>query len=223
MLRGVSIGCGCAALLALLAFVSGCQTSHFADPNLSAFDEQAATASGVQTTNDKPAAAYNSIVLHEGDVVKVTFPGATTLDTTQKIRRDGMVSLPMIGEFKAAGFTPVAMEQELIKLYATQLESKEVRVSVEASAYWVYVMGAVHRPGKVVSDRPITALEAVMEAGGFDYTKANQKAVHITRRENGRLEHYKINLKKALQGGKFEPFSLKPFDIIYVPERFTWF
>ncbi len=62
-----------------------------------------------------------------------------------------------------------------------------------------------------------------MEAGGFDYTKANLKSVNIVRHENGKSEHFTINLKRALRDGDKEPFHLKPSDIIYVPERFQWF
>ena len=62
-----------------------------------------------------------------------------------------------------------------------------------------------------------------MEAGGFDYTKANLKNVVVVRQEKDRTVRYKLNLKKALAGTPGAPFFLKPYDIVYVPERFTWF
>jgi protein involved in polysaccharide export with SLBB domain len=114
------------------------------------------------------------------------------------------------------------MEKELIKLYEPQLISKEVTVALESSAFQIYVTGAVLRPGKLVSDRPLTALEAVIDAG-VDYQKANLKSVTIIRRANGRTERHTLNLKKALKGTGEEPFYLKPGDIIFVRERFTWF
>jgi polysaccharide export outer membrane protein len=163
------------------------------------------------------------IVLHEGDVVRISFPGAPNLNTTQQIRRDGRIVLPLVGEFQAAGMAPSAMEKELLKLYGPQLQTKEVSVSVDSSAFPVYVVGAVLRPGKIMSDRPITALEAILEAGGFDNAKANMKKVTVLRHEAGRVDHYKLNLKGVLQGEDSEVFNLKPYDIIYVPERFSWF
>jgi hypothetical protein len=39
-----------------------------------------------------------------------------------------------------------------------------------------------------------------MEAGGFDYGKANLKSIRILRTQNGRTEHYTLNLKKVLEG-----------------------
>jgi protein involved in polysaccharide export with SLBB domain len=62
-----------------------------------------------------------------------------------------------------------------------------------------------------------------MEAGGFDYTRANQKAVKVIRHEDGQARSYTVNLKLEMQGKRGKPFPLKPSDIIFVPEKFTWF
>ena len=173
-------------------------------------------------TNQPGSAASETLVLREGDTVRVSFPGSPTLNTVQQIRRDGKVSLALVGEFQAAGLTPVQMQKELIKLYEPQLVTKEVTVALESSAFMVYITGAVSRPGKLVSDRPLTLLEAVIDAG-VDYQKANLKSVRVIRRENGREKVHTLNLKKALQGIGGEEFYLKPQDIIFVRERFTWF
>lgn len=167
----------------------------------------------------------DEMVFSEGDSLRIHFPGAPNLDPAAplQIRRDGRVTLPIIGEFRAAGLTPSQMEKELVKLYKPHLQTPDVTVSVEASALNVYVTGAVLRPGKVMSDHPITALEAIMEAGGFDYTKANLKGVRVIRNENGQTQHYTLNLKHVLQGRESDQFKLKPGDIVYVPERFSWF
>ena len=44
--------------------------------------------------------------LHPGDIVKIAFPAAPNLDTTQQIRRDGKLNLYLIGEIKAADRAP---------------------------------------------------------------------------------------------------------------------
>ena len=161
--------------------------------------------------------------LREGDVLKISFPGSPTLDTTQPIRRDGKITMQLVGDVDAAGMTPSALEKKLVDLYAPQLSSKQVTVEVVSSSLTVYVTGMVLRPEKILSDHPISALEAVMEAGGFDYTKANPKNVVVIRREGNVMKNYKLNLKAVLQGEQNAPFFLKPDDIVYVPERFTMF
>jgi polysaccharide biosynthesis/export protein len=96
------------------------------------------------------------------------------------------------------------------------------RLRASRSASFVFVTGAVARPGRMTYDRPITALEAVIDAG-VDYSKANLKNVVVIRSENGKQERHQLNLKLRLQGQGGEPFYLKPSDIVFVREKFTWF
>jgi polysaccharide export outer membrane protein len=192
--------------LVLLALATGCQTQPSLPP---------VTLQGTNTTE--------IISLREGDVLKISFPANANLNTTQPIRRDGMISLDLVGEVKAAGKTPKELEKDLVDLYSTQLMSKEVTVEVQSSSFPVYVSGSVLHPGKVMSDHPITALEAVMEAAGYDNTKANLKRVKIIRHEGNSTRNYIVNLKRVVDGKASESFYLKPGDIVIVPERFSWF
>jgi polysaccharide export outer membrane protein len=166
---------------------------------------------------------YSEIRLREGDSLKISFPGAPNLDTAQQVRRDGKITLSLGGEIVALGKTPTELEQELLKTYESQLAIKQVVVMVNSSSYPVFVTGAVLRPGKLQADRPMTVLESIMESGGFDLTRANMKKVTVIRQFEGQTVSYNIDLKKAFKGAAAEPFYLKPSDIIYVPEKFTWF
>lgn len=163
------------------------------------------------------------VTLREGDVLKISFPGSANLDATQQIRRDGKITLSLVGEVDAAGLSPDALKNKLIELYAPQISSKEINVSLQTSTFPVFVNGSVIHPGKILSDHPINALEAVMEAGGFDYNTANLKAVKVIRNENGALKNYQVNLRDILDGKSSQPFYLKPGDIVFVPERFQMF
>ncbi|MEP6664146.1 MAG: polysaccharide biosynthesis/export family protein [Verrucomicrobiota bacterium] len=167
--------------------------------------------------------AVESIVLREGDKLSVTFPGAENLNASQTIRRDGKITLQLAGEIVAAGLTPTQLEKKIIGAYAPQLLTKEVTVTVESSSYPVFLAGAVGHPGKILADRPLTALEAIMEAGGFNANSADLKHVRIIRQVNGTVKNFVVNLKPALQGKPIKPFPVLPHDIIYVPERFNWF
>jgi polysaccharide export outer membrane protein len=216
-----------ALALVLMVLLTGCETVP--EPQQSDFGAiNASTNKAGNATRTNPGNASPNkpevLVLHEGDVVRVTFPGATALNgPPQTIRRDGIISIPPLGEIKAAGLTTKEVEKAILDTYGSQLQTKEVNVTLESSSFGVYVTGKVLRPGKITSDRPLTALEAVMEAGGPDYTKANMKKVTVIRTENGHTEHHVLNLKRVLDGQSAEQFKLKPGDIVYVPERFTWF
>jgi polysaccharide export outer membrane protein len=215
----------------VLALVAGCQTQPPLPPatlqgvtnTTEIITLRAALVDAMKQTLQGGTNATEIITLREGDVLKVSFPANANLNTTQPIRRDGMISMPLIGEVKAAGKTPKQLEADLVDLYSTQLLSKEVTVEVQSSSFPVYVGGSVFHPGKVISDHPITALEAVMEAGGYDYTKANLKRVKIIRQEGNSTRNYIVNLKRVVDGKSSESFYLKPGDIVIVPERFSWF
>jgi polysaccharide export outer membrane protein len=162
--------------------------------------------------------------LSEGDLIKIAFPGTPSMrEEQQTIRRDGKINLPIIGEVKAADKTPVELEKELSAAYAPQLISKEVKVTVVASAFAVYVGGAVMKAGKIMPARAVTVLDAIMEAGGFDEAKANKKAVRVIRQEGDQVKNYFINMKKVLEGVESEPFYLQAYDHVYVPEKISWF
>lgn len=211
--------------LLILVGMTGCKTTHseYAEaPEMTEIGGTQETAPANQMLG-KETNHTEVIFLREGDVVKISFPGAANLDMVQQIRRDGKIVLPLTGELKVVGMTTGELEKEVLKLYEPQLTTKEVVVSIQSSSFPVFVTGAVLRPGKVLSDHPITTLEAILEAGGFDYTKANLKTVKVIRLEGKRFKTYKNDLKKVLRGEPSEPFYLIPGDTIFVAEKFSWF
>jgi polysaccharide export outer membrane protein len=206
-------GCLPVLLLAVALLSPGCATTPSSGDSMSGtgpvFDE------GTNVSSE-------SLVLREGDVVRVAFPGAPNLDSVRTIQRDGKISMPTVGEVPAAGKTPLELQAVLLDLYSPQLLVKEVQVSLESSDFPIFVTGAVKSPGKITSDRPIAVLEAIMECGGPDYTRANLKNVKVIRNTQGRMEHFQVNVRDILDGRSTQPFHLRPSDIIYVPERFSW-
>ena len=182
-----------------------------------------ACASGPVPVGPPAKVAPDVLILNPGDVIKLSFPGAPTLDTTQQIRRDGRINLYLIGEVKASEKTPAEFERELMKVYSAQTRSEEIKVTVISSSFAVYIAGAVMRPGKISPERAITAFDAVMEAGGFDLSRADTKHVQVIRQEDGQVKTYPLNMKAVLDGVDKEPFYLKSYDTVYVPEKFSWF
>jgi polysaccharide export outer membrane protein len=200
-----------ALLIVALLVATGCQTNkNYAGPGASP-----------AITNSTHS---DTLILREGDTLSIVFPGAApSLSGTHLIERDGNIIMPIINQIRAAGRTIPEFKADLLKAYSGQVETKEVIVDLVASTFPVYVTGAVMNPGKVLSDHPITVLEAIMEKGGWDYAKANLKDVRVLRQENGGLKSYRLDMKKVMKGNEAEQFYLRPQDIIFVPERFQWF
>jgi len=202
---------GAFALVASLLF-AGCETAA-----------PTASAEPAPQMASAAAPAPEVLTLKEGDVIRISFPGVPSMDTTQQVRQDGRVSLPMQGEYLVTGKTTEGLTKELEEFYAPKLVSKEVMVTLVSSSFSVYVTGAVLHPGKVQSDRPLSAFEAIMNAGGFDTSRANMQAVTIIREENGQTHNYTVNLQLILEGKSSAPFYLKRSDTVFVPEKFSWF
>jgi polysaccharide export outer membrane protein len=175
---------------------------------------------GPESYTPIPAEAYSARptgTLAAGDVIRVTFPGAPELNTLQKVQANGKVSMPTIGDVTAQGKSVATLQSQLTGMYQSHLQNPSVLVAVETAASSVYVSGEVVRPGKVPLDRPMTAFEAIMEAGGF--TKfANPKQVVVVRTKGGKTERYALNLSDTISGASSSAFYLRPYDTVFVKQ-----
>lgn len=155
-----------------------------------------------------------------GDKIRVAYPGAPELNQAYKIQADGKVGLPLVGNVSAAGKSASSLQSSLTAMYGEHLNDPTVFVSLEEPAASVYVVGEVGAPGKVLLSRPMTALEAVMEVGGFSKL-ANPKKVYVIRLEGRQQKRYALNLANPLSGYDSEAFFLRPYDTVFV-ERSNW-
>src|SRR5882724_3930643 len=206
-------------LLVGTMLTAGCQSPapvYQSDP---AWGQAANGAASPLPPFDSRTSTYATNSLAEGDIVSISFQYSTNFNVVQKITLDGMLNLETVGPVKAAGRTVMELQTELARIYKPQVKDDVVTVKVIASADGIYLSGAVIRPGKIPMERPMTALEAIMEAGGFDPNRANLTQVIVLRLEQGKQKSYLLNLKRALRGQDEDPFYLKPFDIIHVPTK----
>ncbi|MEP6937827.1 MAG: SLBB domain-containing protein, partial [Chthoniobacterales bacterium] len=147
---------------------------------------------------------------------KLSFIGSPELNGSQKIRVDGRLNLPLIGEVQAAGKTITALQVDLSGRYKSQLQSTDVLVTLESSAAHVTVSGAIAKPTTLTFDRPTTVLQAIMEAGGPN-PYGNLKSVRLIRTSRGQHRSEVLNVDAAMKG-LTTPFYVRDGDIIYVPQ-----
>lgn len=172
---------------------------------------------GQRWTADEHNSPTGEMRLAPGDEVEIRFFGATELNSVQQVRRDGNVTLQLIGDFAVGGLTPSEVQEKLTAAYADELQIKEVIVLITSPAP-VYIHGAVQEPGPVHLVRPLTALEAIMEGGGFVVSEAEIDSVIVIRRVDKNYNAYALSFDKILEGGKnAPPFYLQPYDIVHVP------
>ena len=178
----------------------------------------ALTCGGCQTSLPplpNPPGPKTAVRLSPGDTIKVSYADETVSDQTQKIRRDGKVSLPLIGEVTAAGKRIIDFQNQLVSLYEDQLENSGLVVTLESGAATVTVSGFANKPGKLVFDRPTTVFQAIMEAGGVsDY--GSLRNIHLTRIINGEQRTETINLRPTIHGNSTRPKYVQDGDVIYI-------
>ena len=167
-----------------------------------------------------PPGPKTAVRLSPGDSIKVTFAEESDLDQTEKIRRDGKISLPLIGEVTPAGKRVIDFQHELVSRYEGRLDNPEVLVTLESEGAFAIVSGFASKPGKIDFDRPKTVYQVVMEAGGAtDYGSLSN--VHLTRIIDGEERTETINLRPTVKGKPTIPKYVQDGDVIYISRN--WF
>ena len=160
------------------------------------------------------------------DVLAISVWGEPELSKSARVRPDGKISLPLVGELKASGLTPLALQMLITKQLETYMQSPEVTVSVqEVNSQRFSIIGEVQRPGSYVLTKPMTVLDAVAIGGGFaEFAKL--KKIFVLRRvpahgsNGGSYEELRIyvNYKEVINGERPEQnVELEPGDTVVVP------
>jgi len=163
------------------------------------------------------AGAANTYIIGPSDVLTVTVWKEQTLSGSNLVRPDGMISLPLLGDVQASGFTPVQLADEITGKLKKFVQDPNVSVVVaQIHSKIVYLLGEVGKKGPIEMTPGMTMLEAIGSAGGLtDY--ANAKKIYILREEGGKHLKIPVHYKEALKGDSTQDLALKPGDTIVVP------
>jgi polysaccharide export outer membrane protein len=164
------------------------------------------------------AAVSESYVIGPEDVLSIHVWREEALSKPVPVRMDGKISLPLVDDIQAAGYTARQLKDVLTKRLKEFIDNPNVSVTViEANSYKVYVSGQVRTPGVYRLRSETTILQIIPMAGGFtDW--ANQKKILIIRNENGKEKRTTVNYKKIINGDAPKSnIILKAGDTIIVP------
>jgi len=158
-------------------------------------------------------------VLHRGDVLDIKFFHMPELNETLPIRPDGKISLQLIDEVVAAGLTPAELDTLLTEQYANSLENPELAVIVRTfTTQKIYVGGEVNAPTMLPLAADMTALQAIIQAGGFRSTAKLRNIVIIRNQGTATPRLISLNLRDGAKDSLPEHVPLQPGDIIMVPK-----
>jgi len=194
--------------LAMSMLMAGCATKPITDINKRIMSLE-------MVSKKPPDATY---IVDPPDSIQVEFVNQPELTTVQRIRQDGTVMLPHLGETKVAGMTPDQIEDKLEKLYVKYYETPQFIVTVTAYLSKHYsIYGEVRGQGQQPYTGYQTVSDAIGAAGGVT-SRAATKRVRVIRGDPYDPEVYKIDLRALLyEGDTRQDVSLAENDVIYVP------
>ena len=178
---------------------------------LTAHGQGAAAANGAD-------AALEEYRIGAEDTLQISVWRNEAMSKTIPVRPDGMISLPLLNDVKAAGLTPAELRQVIATKLAEYMPTPEVSVILtDVKSFKVSVIGEVRRSARYELKSWTTILDVLALAGGFTEFAARGRIVVL--RPNGKtIKSIQFNYNKVVtSGGEQENFYLRPGDIVLVP------
>jgi polysaccharide export outer membrane protein len=150
------------------------------------------------------------------DVLAISVWKNEAMSRVVPVRPDGMISLPLLDDVKAAGMTPMELRDLIAKKLTEYQPSPSVSVIVnEVRSFKVAVIGEVLRPARYELKSKTTVLDVLALAGGFNQFATRTRLV-VLRTEGNRQNRIAVNYNKVINGEGENPI-LRPGDILIVP------
>jgi len=151
------------------------------------------------------------------DVLRVSVWGNEDLTMDVIVRPDGKISIPLVQDIQAEGFTASELSDRIHQKLLPYIKDPNVSVIVkQINAPKFSVIGYVNRPGTYPMRGDVTVLQALSEAGGFT-PFASPKKIKLIRNAGGKLDVRIINYYKIIEKGGEGNYLLKSGDAIVVP------
>jgi|SRR5436190_3878124 len=157
--------------------------------------------------------------LQPGDVLDVQFRYSPEFNQTVTVQPDGYITLDIGGDLKVAGFTVEQTRAAILRQASTRLQDPVATVVLkEFQRPYFVVAGEVAQPGKIEMRERVTALQAIMLAGGMKETAKSSQVV-VFRKINSDVAEVKLlNLKSIRRTSDLEnDLTLQAGDMVYVP------
>ena len=165
--------------------------------------------------------AEERYVLHPGDVLDIQYRYTPEFNQTVTVQPDGFISLEIGGDVKVSGRNLEQVRNVILGKARTSLASPELIVVLkEFQKPYVVVAGEVAQPGKFEMREKLTALQAVLLAGGFkDSAKSSQ--ILVFRKLNAETAEVRsLDFKSLKRTSDLEnDLTLQPGDMILVPRN----
>ena len=157
-------------------------------------------------------------ILQPGDVISVNVVEHPEFSGRHKIRPDGRINYPVIGEVDVATLTCAQLVKIMQGKLSSYVNNPVVSVSIEAYyANKIYVIGAVLRGGEYQIYEPIDLMKVIAMCGGLKNPKV--KGLKIIRGDGTIIT---VSTAELWGTAKYDTkkYVLYPGDTLFVPESF---
>lgn len=153
------------------------------------------------------------------DVLEISIWKNQDISREVRVRPDGKISLPLIGEIRAAGLNVELLRKTITERVKEYQDGAVVSIIVkEINSYKIFVLGEVVKPGVFILKAKTSVLQALALAGGFNQFASKNKVVVIRSRKDGSTEKIRININEIVKEGSMDKdIVLMPQDTIFVP------
>ncbi len=156
-------------------------------------------------------------VIGAGDTLEVNVFNEPKFSGQLPVRPDGMISITLVGDMPASGYTPMQLGQEITTRLRKLITDPSVTVSVLAiNSKRVYLVGEVGKVGPLSMTPGMTPLQAIATAGGPG-PYANVKKIYILRANGAKQLKIPFNYRKAIRDGDMQGVTLMNGDTIVIP------
>ena len=175
-------------------------------------------AQGVAETAPAAADEMAAYSVAPGDVLRIAVWKEPELSGDAFVRLDGMITVPLVGDVKAAGKTTEQIATEVRTRLRPFLETPQVTVTVsQAVSARFYVIGEVTTSGAFPLTGRITILQALALAGGFREFAKRERIVLI-REKHGERKAIPFNFRDLEAGINLEQnIAVESGDTLIVP------
>jgi polysaccharide export outer membrane protein len=162
--------------------------------------------------------AARAYVIGPEDLLTIAVWREEGLTRQVRVRPDGRISFPLVGDLTAAGLTAAQLQTELTSRLRALVQAPVVTVIVdEINSYKVFVLGEVERPGPVPTRVPVTVLQALSLAGGLR-PYADADSIVLVRERGGRTTRVRLSYKDIVLGRRGAVnLTLESGDTLVVP------
>jgi polysaccharide export outer membrane protein len=150
-----------------------------------------------------------------GDAVEINVLGHADMSVKQKVRADGQISMPIIGEIEARNKRPSALRTELEARLKQYIVAPTVTVTVEQTPMTIVCLGEVAKPGAYPIEPGAGLANALALAGGLtDF--ASRDRIFIVRQQPAPLRVRFTFDWVTRNEGHAAAFPLRPGDLLVV-------